>query len=112
VDGVNFIYPIKVSDLVIIDAFLTFVGRSTMEVRVEVTKEDIIKEEKTRALNAYFVLVALDDKGKPTEVPPLLLSSDEERERWERGKQRYERCKRELMAGDDDYRACREEPLP
>jgi len=109
VEGVNFYCPIKVTNLVIIDAFLTFVGRSTMEVRVEVTREDIIKEEKTQALTAYFIMVALDDRGKPTEVPPLILSSGEEKERWEQGKRRYERCKRELMAGDDDYRACREE---
>ncbi|UCC61234.1 MAG: acyl-CoA thioesterase [Dehalococcoidia bacterium] len=112
IDGVNFYYPIKVGNLVIINAYLTFVGRSTMEVRVEVIRENIIKEEQIQALTAYFVMVALDKQGKPTEVPPLILSSDEERERWEKGKQRYERCKSELMAGDDDYRACREAPAP
>jgi acyl-CoA hydrolase len=110
VDGVNFLRPIKVLELVTIDAFLTFVGRTAMEVRVEVTVEDMVKEEKSRALTAYFTLVALDDKGKPTQVPPLILESDQERERWEKGKQRYERCRRDLMAGDEDYRACREEP--
>lgn len=112
VDGVNFVRPIRVGNLVIVEAFLTFVGRSTMEVRVEVTVEDIIKEETMPALTAYFILVALDAGGKPTQVPPLILSSDQERGRWEKGKRRYERCKRELMEGDDDYRACREEPSP
>ncbi len=110
VDGVNFFCPIKVGELVTVNAFLTFVGRSTMEVRVEVTVEDMVKEEKSRALTAYFTVVALDGKGKPTQVPPLILESDQERERWEKGKQRYERCRRDLMAGDEDYRACREEP--
>jgi acyl-CoA hydrolase len=110
VDGLNFFCPIKVGELVIVNAFLTFVGRSTMEIRVEVTVEDMVKEEKSRALTAYFTQVALDDEGKPTQVPPLILESDQERERWEKGKQRYERCRRDLMAGDEDYRACREEP--
>jgi len=111
VDGVNFYYPIKVMDLVIIDAFLTFIGRSTMEVRVEVTKEDIFKEEKIRALVAYFVMVALDAQGKPTGVPPLILSSEEEKERWEEGHRRYQVCKGEIMADDPNYRACRDEPV-
>jgi len=55
---------------------------------------------------------ALDEKGKPTRVPPLILTSDQERERYEQGRQRHERCRRDLMASDEDYRACREEPLP
>lgn len=109
VEGINFYRPIKVTNLVTVNAFLTFVGRSTMEVRVEVFSEDILKEESEQALTAYFVMVALDEKGKPTQVPPLIVSSDEERERWERGHRRYQLCRGELMAGDEDYRVCREE---
>jgi acyl-CoA hydrolase len=111
VEGINFYRPIKVWNLVTINAYLTFVGRSTMEVRVEVFSEDILKEEKVHALTAYFIIVALDDKGKPTEVPPLIISSEKEKELWEKGKQRYHLCKGELMAGEADYKVCREEPL-
>jgi len=109
VDGINFYYPIKVGDLVTVNAFLTFVGHSSMEVQVEVLTEDIIKEKTTHALTAYFIMVALNEQGKPTEVPHLIVSSEKEKELWEKGRRRYEMCRHELMASDDDYRACRGE---
>ena len=111
VDGINFYYPIKVGDLVTVNAFLTFVGRSSMEVEVEVITEDIISEKITHALTAYFIMVALNDQGKPTEVPHLIVSSEKEKELWERGRRSYEMCRRELMAGDENYRTCREEEV-
>jgi acyl-CoA hydrolase len=111
VDGINFYHPIKVGDFITVNAFLTFVGRSSMEVEVEVITEDIIAEKTTHALTAYFILVALNEQGKPAEVPPLILSSEKEKELWEKGKRRYEMCKHELMAGDDNYRSCREEKV-
>ena len=111
VEGINFYRPIRIGDLVIINAYLTFVGRSTMEIRVEVFREDVAKEKREHALTAYFVMVALDHKGKPTEVPPLILSTDRERELWEQGKHRYQTCKGEIMSEDARYQVCREEQM-
>jgi acyl-CoA hydrolase len=56
-------------------------------------------------------MVAVDDAGKPTEVPPLILSSDRERALWEKGKQRYQACKGDIMPDDPNYKVCREEPI-
>jgi acyl-CoA hydrolase len=111
VDGINFFRPIKVHDLVIVNAYLTFVGKSSMDVRVEVFAEDIIGEMRRHALTAHFIMVALDDHDKPTEVPPLILSSEEEKELWEKGKRRHETCKGEIMIDVEDFKVCREEPL-
>ena len=111
VEGINFYRPVKVYDLVEIRAYLTYVGHSAMEVRVDVFREDILQEARQHALTAYFLMVALDAVGKPTEVPPLILNSDAEREQWERGKQRHARCRGEIMLGDDDFQVCRESPL-
>jgi acyl-CoA hydrolase len=111
VDGINFYQPIRLYDLVNVNACLTFVGRSSMEVLVEVWSENIIKEQKVRALTAHFIMVAVDDAGKPTEVPPLILSSDRERALWEKGKQRYQACKGDIMPDDPNYKVCREEPI-
>ena len=111
VEGINFYRPVKVYDLVEVNAHLTYVGHSAMEVRVDVFTEDILKEEKVHALTAYFLMVALDTDGKPTEVPPLILTTDDERKQWEKGKQRHARCKGEIMLGDDDFQVCRESPL-
>jgi acyl-CoA hydrolase len=112
VEGINFYLPIKVYDLVTVDARLTFVGRSSMDVLVDVWAENIPKEQKVHALTAYFIMVAVDDQGKPTEVPPLILSSDKDKALWEKGKQRYERCRHDIMSGDDNYKVCREESIP
>ena len=110
VEGINFYLPVKVYDLVEAKARLTYVGHSSMEVRVDVFKEDIFKEEKQHALTAYFLMVAVDSEGKPTEVPPLILNTDEEREQWEKGRQRHNSCKSEILLGDDDFQVCREFP--
>jgi len=111
VEGINFYHPIWVHNLVIVNASLTFVGRTSMEVRVEVWAEDIPKEEKVHALTAYFIMVAVDEAGRPTEVPPLSISTDREKELWEKGKQRYQMCKGDLMSGEASYKVCREEPV-
>jgi acyl-CoA hydrolase len=100
-----------VANLVIVNAFLTFVSRATMDVRVEVVVEEIFKEEKHHALTAHFIMVAVDDSGKPIDVPPLIISSQKEEELWESGKKRNESCRGELMSGDDEYRVCRENAL-
>lgn len=111
VDGINFFRPIMVGHIVIINAFLTFVSRSTMDVRVEVVDEDIFKEERHHALTAHFIMVAVDNTGKPTEVPPLIISSDAEKRLWDLGKTRYNSCRGDLMTEDDEYRVCREDAL-
>ena len=111
VEGINFYLPIKVYDLVTAKASLTFVGRSSMEVLVEVWSENIVKEQKVHALTAYFIMVAVDETGKPTEVPPLILSSDKEKALWEKGKHRYLACKGDIMSGDASYKVCREESI-
>ena len=111
VEGINFYLPIRVYDLVTVNACLSFVGRSSMEVLVEVWTENIVQETKVHALTAYFVMVAVDEMGKPAEVPPLILSSDKEKARWEKGKKRYQACKGEIMSADADYKVCREEKV-
>jgi len=111
VEGMNFYRPIRIGDLIIINAHITFVSRSTIEIRIDVFREDIFKEEKEHALSAYFIMVALDPNGKPTEVPPLILSSDRERELWEQGKYRYHTCKGDIMSEDARYKVCREEQM-
>ena len=111
VEGINFYLPIRVYDLVTVNACLTFVGRSSMEVLVEVWAENIAMETKVHALTAYFVMVAVDEMGKPAEVPPLILTSDREKALWEKGKKRYQACKGEIMPDDTNYKVCREEKV-
>lgn len=90
VDNLEFHQPVHVGNLVTCEAYLTFVGKSSMETAVTVLVEDLFKEEEAKvALTALFTMVALDKDGNPSAVPSLTLVSDEERSIFEDGKQRY-----------------------
>ncbi len=94
VSEINFIRPVKVGALVIINARITFVHRSSMEVRAEVDTEDIGEEKRTRALTAYYTMVSVDDSGRPLEVPPLIVYTEEEQRLQKEGLERYEARKK------------------
>ena len=90
VDELEFLQPIRIGNLVMCHAIMTFVGRSSMEVAVEVTVEDLTKDELAKtALTAYFTFVALDEQGNPCPAPALELISAEDRRLFEEGRQRY-----------------------
>lgn len=88
VDSVTFHQPVRVGQLLLVYAKLTYVGNTSMEVELHVEAEDLLTGEVTHTNSAYFVYVALDDRLKPTKVPPLLLQTDEERLRYEEGRSR------------------------
>jgi acyl-CoA hydrolase len=100
VEGIDFYQPIYVGNLVTLAARLTFVSKHTMEVEIEVTAEDLATGHRTHALTAYFVMVALDQEGRPKEVPTLILRSERERRSFEAGQRRYQERKARLRAGD------------
>ena len=91
IDSMTFREPIKIGDLVILHAEVTYTGRTSMEVEVHVLAEDPITRERTHTNAAYLVYVALDDNGTPTPVPPLKAETDEEAGKLEAGKQRQAR---------------------
>lgn len=91
VDELIFHQPIFVGNLVTCHAYLTFVGKTSMEVNVTVEVEDLYCEASAKcALTAYFTMVALNAGGQPIRVSPLVLESDEERIRFEEGRSRHE----------------------
>lgn len=81
IDSLTFISPIRVGDLVVLTAMLTWVGRTSMEIKVRVEAEAIFTGERTHTNSAYVVYVALDENGKPTEVPRLIAETEEQRQR-------------------------------
>jgi acyl-CoA hydrolase len=91
IDSMVFRHPIRLGDLVILTAELTGVGRTSMEVEVQVEAENPISGERLRTNTAYAVYVALDDAGKPVSVPPLLAETIEERRRQAEAQQRQAR---------------------
>jgi acyl-CoA hydrolase len=90
VDGLEFIKPIHIGNLVTFEGRLTFVGKSSMEVLVEVYVEDLeVENSKSLALTGYFTMVALDENGGPKKVPELLTEGPEEEKLFLEGKRRY-----------------------
>jgi len=88
IDSMVFRHPIRLGDLVLLTAELTDVGRTSMEVEVQVQAENPITGARAHTNTAYAVYVALDDAGKPTPVPALLTETDEERRRQAEAKRR------------------------
>ena len=89
VDELSFLHAANIDDTVVLAARVTYVGRTSMEVRVDTFVENL-NGERHMLTRAYLVLVALDENDHSTPVPPLLLETDEERAEWEAGKRRSE----------------------
>jgi len=90
-DSMDFRQPILIGDLVILTAEVTYVGRTSMEVEVQVIAENPITGERTHTNTAYLVYVALDDEGRPTSVPGLTVETEAQQRRMEAGKERQRR---------------------
>jgi acyl-CoA hydrolase len=81
IDSLIFHYPVFVGDLVALRASLNMVARSSMEIGVRVETENLYTGEKRHTASAYLTFVALDRNGRPTQVPPLILETDDEQRR-------------------------------
>ena len=90
IDSMTFREPIKIGDLVILKAEVSYTGRTSLEAAVEVVAENPITGEQTHTNTAFLVYVALDDEGRPTSVPPLLAETEEERQKMERAQERQQ----------------------
>ena len=81
VDGLQFLHPIKVGDLIILRATVTAVFRTSLEVEVEVFCEETLTGRRQLTSRAYLTFVAVDRDGARVPIPPLLLSTDAERQK-------------------------------
>jgi acyl-CoA hydrolase len=79
------------------------VGRSSMEVRIDVVAQDLFSGRQTHTNTAYFVYVALDQNGRPAAVPRLLIEGAAEQRQWEAAQQRqaYRLEQRRLRQTED-----------
>lgn len=87
IDNLQFRAPAYTGDLVVLRGWITCVGRTSMEVRVDTYRESM---DGSRELinKAYIDMVAIDCKGRPTEVPGLILETEEQRREWEAAQKR------------------------
>ncbi len=90
-DSMTFEHPVYVGDLVVLNAEVTWSGRTSIEVEVTVDAENVIAARVQRVSHAYFVYVAIDEHGRPRPIRRFEPSSDDERRRWVEAEQRRER---------------------
>lgn len=89
-DRVNFLKPVYVGNALILNARLNYVHNSSMEIEIKVEAEDLTKGTRTLTGTAFVTFVALDDDGKPTSVPKLILKTDDDRKKFDEGRIRME----------------------
>lgn len=87
-DSVDFLYPIVEGNSVCLESFVTYVGRTSMEVFVKVIAEDLITGERNVCAMSFLTMVALDENGQPTEVPRIIPETEEEKHLFETAKAR------------------------
>ena len=91
IDSMDFRQPIRIGDLVILNAEVSYTGRTSMEATVEVHAENPITGEQMHTNTAYLVYVALDDSGRPTPVPPIQAETEEDQQKMEAAQERQQR---------------------
>ncbi len=82
VDNVSFTRPIRIGDIVTVTAQVTRAFTTSMEIYVEVYKENFRTREKVRCNEAFFTFVALDDDGRPVSSPEIVPETDDEKRRY------------------------------
>jgi uncharacterized protein (TIGR00369 family) len=81
IDRLEFHHPVFVGDVLFLKASLNMAGRSSMEIGVRVESENYLTGEVRHTASAYLTFVAVDETGKPQEVPGLIFENDAEKRR-------------------------------
>ena len=81
VDELVFVAPVYKGWVVNLKASINFTGRTSMEVGVRVDAENPMTNETFHTASAYLTFVALDSHGKPTEIAPIDVQTDDEKRR-------------------------------
>ena len=87
-DQVDFRSPIQIGEIVTLNASINTVGRTSVEVGVRVTAEDVQGGDRRHTNSCYVTMVAIDGEGHPVEVPRLVLETDDELRRYQDAEER------------------------
>jgi acyl-CoA hydrolase len=88
IDNLQFKAGAFLNNTLVLIGRITYVGKTSMEIRVDTYVEDLTGIRKV-VNRAYLVMVALDENGTPKEVPKLILETESERAEWDSGKKRH-----------------------
>ncbi|BBH19919.1 acyl-CoA thioesterase [Paenibacillus baekrokdamisoli] len=89
-DSLDFVSPIRVGEVIEVEAFVTWTHNSSMEIYVKVQTENVFTGDRKTAVTAFFSFVALDDAGKPSKVPGIIPETDEQKALHASAQSRYD----------------------
>lgn len=92
-DHIVFKHPVNIGDMLNIRARLCYVGRSSMDIEVEIEAEKLKEGKVLKIGSAHLTMVALDERGRPTDVPRIILKTAKEKMK---GRQAFARRKARL----------------
>ncbi|MBU3759390.1 MAG: acyl-CoA thioesterase [Candidatus Omnitrophica bacterium] len=98
VDKVDFHEPIHIGEVVTFRASVNYVGRSSMEVGIHITAEDLKSGTKRHTNSCYFTMVAVDAQGKAVEVPRLIPETEDEKRRYAAGEARRRAARAQIRS--------------
>jgi acyl-CoA hydrolase len=81
IDRLDFLSPVQVGEIVVLQAMVNYVARTSMEVGCRVETEDMRTRIRRNVTKAYLTFVAVDERGRPRPLSPLSLETDEDRRR-------------------------------
>jgi acyl-CoA hydrolase len=90
IDRLSFLAPVRKGWVVNLKTSVNYVSRTSMEIGIRVEAENPKTSELFHTASAYMTFVALGSDGKPTEVPKLILETEEEKRRFAAGQKRRE----------------------
>jgi acyl-CoA hydrolase len=88
-DNFDFLAPIKTGEAINLEAYVTWVHKTSMEVYVKVESENLLTGERKLTSQAYLTFIALGENGKPTLAPQVIPETEEEKRQYEQAKERY-----------------------
>jgi acyl-CoA hydrolase len=88
IDRMDFYNAVYVGNLLTLKASVNYVGKTSMEIGVRIEAENLKTGAVTHTGSCYLTYVALDENGRPTEVPEIVPETSEEKRRWQAGKKR------------------------
>ncbi|WP_411969408.1 acyl-CoA thioesterase [Geodermatophilus sp. YIM 151500] len=109
VDRVVFREPIHVGELVTFQASVNYTGRTSMEIGVRVTTQDLVRRTLRHTNSCYFTMVAVDPDRRPVEVPRWVPRTAEERRRHAAAERRRA-LRREIERVNSEIKAAADEP--
>ena len=94
-DRMDFLEPVFIGNALTLDARLCFTGRTSMEIVVDIHAENLDTGEVVHTGTAWVTMIAINDRGKPVAIEPVLPETEEEKRLFDLARARYEARRKE-----------------